>query len=93
MIDSGSSVNIIKIGILKDTPIDVNDTLILKGITDNVVQALSSVTIKIIDEITKFYIVNDNFNISSDDIIGTHFLKENNAIIDYNNEYLLVGNN
>lgn len=32
MVDSGSSVNLIKTGILKNTPIDIKDTLTLNVI-------------------------------------------------------------
>lgn len=52
MVDS--SVNLIKTGMLKNTPIDIKDTFTLKGITKN---ALGFTTFEIMNRITKFYIV------------------------------------
>lgn len=46
ILDSDSSVNLIKVKMLKNTPIDVKDFLNLKGITINHVKALGSVIFK-----------------------------------------------
>lgn len=48
---------------LKDTPIDIKDTVDLKGITKSVVKALGSVIFKVTEKVTKFYVVNNDFNI------------------------------
>lgn len=91
MVDSGSSVNLVKVGILKDTPINTKDKLSLKGITKKPIQTLGSATFEIMGKRTKFYIVRDDFGIPADGIIGAEFLNQNNAIIDYNQSRLAFG--
>ena len=92
MIDSGSSLNLMKIGILKNTPIDVQDTMSLKGISLKPIKALGSATFEVMGKITKFYIVRNNFGIPADGLLGATFLKENNAVINYSKRCLEFDN-
>ncbi|KAM0735252.1 Retrovirus-related Pol polyprotein from transposon 17.6 [Formica fusca] len=89
MVDSGSSVNLVKIETLKNTPIDVKDTLRLKGISKKPIRALGSTTFEIMGRKTKFYVVKNDFGVPADGIIGANFLKHNNAIVDYKHKCLV----
>lgn len=63
MVDSGSSMNLVKTGILKDTPVDTSDKLSLKVITKKPIKTLGSASFKIMGRPTRFYIVKNNFGI------------------------------
>lgn len=41
---------------------------------------------------TKFHVVSDNISIPSDGILGSEFFKDNNTILDYNKESLIIDN-
>ncbi|KMQ92398.1 enzymatic polyprotein endonuclease reverse [Lasius niger] len=90
MVDSGSAINIIKLSFLNNIPIDLNDILILRGITKNPIKTQGSVIFKLAGKITKFHVVLDDISIPSDGIIGSEFLRDNNAILDYNKEVLII---
>ena len=95
LIDSGAEMNIIKLSALMDHVI-VNETdkKNIKGINAITIKTLGSIVIpiQIKDEtfITKFDIVKDDFPIPGSGIIGRTFLKENKAILDMNQELLLI---
>jgi len=91
MIDSGSAINMIKPKFLKNTPVDLDDRIILKGITEVPVETQGAVIFTILDKITKFYVVSNELPIPTDGILGSEFLRDNNAILDYNKELLVVG--
>ncbi|KAL4088778.1 hypothetical protein QTP88_023862 [Uroleucon formosanum] len=88
-------MNIIKLSALMDHVI-VNETdkKNIKGINAITIKTLDSIVIpiQIKDEtfITKFDIVKDDFPIPGSGIIGRTFLKENKAILDMNQEMLLI---
>jgi len=93
MVDSGVAINMIKTKFLKNSPIDLIDKLILRGITKNFVETERVVTFSIAGKIMKFYVVQDEVPIPSDDILGSEFkkiFKNNDAILDCGRETLII---
>ncbi|EFN72090.1 hypothetical protein EAG_03059, partial [Camponotus floridanus] len=83
MIDSGSVINIIKLRNLNIVPTDVEDVLILRGISKVPVKTVGSVVFTIVGKITKFHVIQDDVTIPRDGILGSEFLEDNRAILDY----------
>jgi len=92
MIDSGSAINMIKSRSLRNTPIDLNNKLILRSITKIPVETQGAVIFAIAGKVTKFHVVQVEVPIPSDGILGSEFLKINNAILNYDKGSLIIGN-
>ena len=90
MIDSGSSVNLIKFNSLNNPAIDTEDNLILRGLAHTPVKTLGSITMEVLKRIVKFYVVPDNVIFQYHGILGTEFLKNCNATLDYRHRALLL---
>jgi len=60
MIDSGSAINIIKIGSLKDPKLNEDDKIILCRIAQTAVEIYGSVAIRLLNCSIKFYVVSDD---------------------------------
>ncbi|EFN84673.1 hypothetical protein EAI_04357, partial [Harpegnathos saltator] len=79
MIDTGAAPNLIKRGTLtRNNEINLNDTLLLKGITAGSIPTLGSTTIKYMGFPIKLHVindVNDDFPIAQEGILGSAFLK------------------
>jgi len=88
MIDSGSAINMIKFGSLKDPKLNKDDKITLRGIAQTAVETYGSVAIRLLNRFIKFYVVSDDITFSQSGILGTEFLKENEAYIDYKNQTL-----
>ncbi|VVC39111.1 Aspartic peptidase domain,Zinc finger, CCHC-type [Cinara cedri] len=94
-IDTGADLNIIKINVLQDDVMMVSDSKIykLQGINDQLVSTLGSTTLNVsinnkVYE-TEFHVVNSNFPINGDGILGNPFLKDNQMLIDVGKEELI----
>ncbi|VVC26736.1 Integrase, catalytic core,Macro domain,Retropepsins,Zinc finger, CCHC-type,Ribonuclease H- [Cinara cedri] len=94
LIDTGADLNIIKINVLQDD-VMVSDSKIykLQGISDQLVSTLGSTTLNVsinnkVYE-TEFHVVNSNFPINGDGILGNPFLKDNQMLIDVGKEELI----
>ncbi|RYA68141.1 hypothetical protein DD595_25680, partial [Enterobacter cloacae complex sp. 4DZ3-17B2] len=89
MVDTGASVNIIKLENIKgETLIDESDVIDLKGITEQPVTTMGVVIIEILGHDTPFHVVRNNFPIDCEGILGSEFLKDNEATIDYKNNHI-----
>lgn len=76
-----------KSSIKKRIFINTSETIIIRGITDDPVTTLGTfeMTLLLSKPFShKFHVVNDEFNIQTDGIIGKDFLIANNCVIDYN---------
>ena len=92
MIDSGSEANLIKINLIPDEcKIDTSQQVVLRGIGDEATKSLGATQLKIHDVYSIFYVVPNNFPIPSQGIIGSIYLTQAKALIDYENKCLRVG--
>lgn len=88
MVDTQADVSIIKINsINSDVQIDENEIIQLKGITDGIIYSLGTAKINLIfnDHFIshKFNIVNEEFPIPSNGIIGKDFIQKHFCKLDY----------
>ncbi|KAI4476352.1 hypothetical protein M0804_013667 [Polistes exclamans] len=82
MIDTGAEVNLLKKNCIKpSTRIDKTDLLQLTGITLEKQNTLGTLIIRIFEEDVLFYLVDENFPIHFDGILGMDFLGSRSAII------------
>lgn len=90
LVDTGSAVSILKLSKTDgDAFIDTENSVRLKGITENFVTTLGVCIgeIQLAENIfisNPFHIVPDDFPIPTDGIIGKDLLSQHNAVIDYN---------
>lgn len=93
MVDSGSEINLIKVGQFSDNlPIDPSVSLRLCGISSDPVETQGEVTIRIADKPVQFHIVQENFPIQQSGILGSQFLRQNSVNLDYLNKRLQLQN-
>ena len=93
MIDSGSGPNLLKRHVLNpQTPINQEEVLILSGITKHQVTTLGLVKVRILGCTTSFHLVDDNFPIPQDGILGSDFLSSQRANINYARNQLECNN-
>lgn len=90
MVDSGSAVNIMKINLLVDIAVDIKDRLILQGITRSPVETIGSVIFEIVGKIVKFHVVSEDIAFLQGGILGSEFLRDNDATLDYKAEVLKI---
>lgn len=95
MVDTGASISIIKqLGLGEQHPLDVSKKCLISGVTDTQVKTLGEVELSLsYDGIAfthNFQVVNTNFPMSVEGIIGRDFLKQYHANIDYDSEILKI---
>ncbi|KAI4473938.1 hypothetical protein M0804_015098, partial [Polistes exclamans] len=84
MIDTGAEINLIKANVLREsTETDVTETIQLTGISQDRHSTLGTAKVRIFGENVKFHLVEENFPIQSNGILGTEFLQSVSATIDY----------
>lgn len=77
MVDTGAKPNIIKKrNIHPDSKIDTTESLRLVGITDGIIATLGTSIISYLDYNIKFHLVDDDFPISQEGILGMDFLRD-----------------
>jgi hypothetical protein len=86
-VDTGAELNIIKINSLKDDIlIDTNKKQQLQGITNGITHTIGSTWLDVLVEKNnikvKFFVMDSDFPIPGDGILGEPFLMENRAVID-----------
>lgn len=93
MIDSGADVNLIKAGCVNSNVI-INkfNTLTLQGISSNFVTTLGSCNVLIFGKETEFQLVSDDTSFLQHGILGTGFLQDHNAVLDFKNKRLNYNN-
>ena len=97
LLDTGSDLNLIKINKLKgNTEINENEKIYLKGINEKIVPTIGRVYITLIIDKkefkTDFFVVDKQFPVEKDGILGHTFLIENNATFDIPNNTLTIKN-
>lgn len=87
--DTQADISVFKYSSLKFKKfIDLSNTIEIKGITNETINSLGVVNIKLqLDNVLShdFHLVNDEFNINTDGIIGKDFLIRHNCSINYTN--------
>ncbi|KYN36504.1 hypothetical protein ALC56_09139 [Trachymyrmex septentrionalis] len=73
MIDSDSSVNLIKFNSLNNPAIDTEDNFTLRGLAHTPVKTFGSITMEVLKRIVKFYVVPDNITFQYHGILDTEF--------------------
>ena len=92
LIDTGSELNIIKRGLLKDTtPIYKDNLYRLAGISEGLVLTDGYIKIKLDGVHCRLNIVSDDFTIKVDGILRVEFLKEQKAILSFGDDVPLYG--
>lgn len=86
--DSQADISVIKLSSIQvDIPFDNSIIIKIKGITDNIIESLGTISIDFFfDDVLvshTFHVVPDEFNIPSDGIIGKDFNRRFNCVIDY----------
>ncbi|KAI4473902.1 hypothetical protein M0804_015115 [Polistes exclamans] len=83
MIDTGAEINLIKDNVLRKTTKTIaTKTVQLTGISPDRHTTLGTAKIHIFGEDITFYLVEENFPIQSNGILGTEFLQSKSATID-----------
>lgn len=84
-LDSGAEISIIKV----NDKIDTENSIYVKGITNNKIKSQGTLNTEIFIENytfkTKLHVVNDNFSIPTDGILGQDFMKTYKCILNYEN--------
>jgi len=81
MVDTGASVNIIKMQCVHpDTPLDTRDIIALSGITTEKIKTRGSITAYIYGHPIILHVVPNGFPIPQDGILGAEFLKHATCI-------------
>ncbi len=91
LLDTGANISTLKESALPDKAlINVNNKCKINGIVEGLVQTLGSIDTNLsIDGIQfkhQFQVVDNNFPVPSDGIIGLDFIKKYNCILDFNQE-------
>ena len=93
LIDTGSELNIVKSKLLKPSvPIQKETLYRLAGITEGLTETFGYVNLKINGIHCRLNVVSNDFPIEADGILGTEFLKEQDAVLSFKEETLLYGN-
>ena len=89
MIDTGSEVNILKLNTVRQTQeIDKNKQLQLRGIAKDLVSTLGTIKITLMGNDVTFHVVQNDFPIKPQGILGTEFFIKLNASIHYSKKQL-----
>lgn len=92
LLDTGSDINLLKENMIaSNIATNRNRVIRLTGINEAPVKTKGSVTIRVKDIDVVFHLIDENFPLRQDGIIGSGFLSENNGLIDFTNKELLVG--
>ena len=92
MTDNGAAVNLIKIGSLHpNTLVDTNNVIPLVGISDQLVQTLGTTNITIRGKPIMFLVNQNDFPIKQDGVLGRKYLKQEQAVISYHYNALMIG--
>ena len=93
MIDSSSQGNVIKIDFLASNyKVNYLDKIWIKGISKEPLSTLGSVSLKIFDQIIKFYGIQNESEISYDGLLGVEFLNKNKVALDFMTKSLNFNN-
>lgn len=91
MIDTGSQTNLIKLSCLKEnTVIDRNNTINLYGLSNTLIKSIGSTDLEIYDRVEPFYIIDSDFHLPYDGILGLPFLIDNKAIINFSSAEISI---
>lgn len=94
MLDTGAQPNIIKKGCLRENgDIDTKDIIKLTGITEEVVETLGSIQAYIDQIPITFHIVENDFPIITQGILGSTFFTNNHVCINYGKKEITWKNN
>ena len=89
MIDSGSQGNIIKMDVIpRIYKVNHVDKIRIQGISKESLITLGSVNLKIFDQTIKFYVIENEVEISYNGILGVDFLNKSKVTLDFVNKSL-----
>ena len=92
MLDSGSEINIIRVGYIADKKmIDTSKKILITGICKNPVLSLGNINKKVLGYID-FVVVPDNFQIPFAGILGSQLFLDNKTKLDFENQTFSLGN-
>ena len=89
MIDTGASLNLIKIGrVAPHVEIDRSRVVQIRGITKTYVDTLGKVQLRVMGSNIDFHLVDNEFPIEDDGLIGNEFFLTRNADVSYSEQCL-----
>ena len=92
MLDTGSEINIMKIGSVSSTQtINTDQTVLLKGIDTTILPTIGTIEIKILNNMVTFHIVPEEFCIPFNGILGSEYFLETKATLNFETRQLIVG--
>ena len=92
LLDSGSEINIIKRNILSPkNNINTDIKIALKGITSTPVKRSGLIQIRMFNHLVDIHVVEQEFGIPYDEILGGDFFNRAGVILDYENEEMVTG--
>ena len=93
MLDSGSEVNIIRLGFVPPE-YRINDKIVynLQGIGSNFIKSLGIIKINVATYISEFVVVPHDFPIIHAGILGTEFFLQSKAEMNFSEKYLRINN-
>lgn len=91
MCDTGSNANLLEIGsISRYIKPNKNEIILLKG-TPQSIKTLGKIKVNLCNHSIDFHVVDDNFPIAQDGLMGSDLFRSTNSLIDYEHNYLLLG--
>lgn len=94
MLDTGADINIIKANALnRDTLVYIDEKVEIQGITEEKQQTLGTTYLHSNTGIHEFHVVPDRFPLKEQGIIGSMFLRQENAKIDFETRTVTISNN
>ena len=92
MLDSGSEINILRLGFVKDkTTIDNTKITLIMGISKNPVLSLGTVNKKLLGQMVEFIVVLNNFQIPFSGILGSQLFLNHKAKLNFDDKTFILG--
>ena len=92
MLDTGSEINIMKIGSVSSTQIiNTDQTVLLKGIDTTILPTIGTVEIKILNHMVTFHIVPEEFCIPFNGMLGLEYFLQTKAMLNFETRQLTIG--
>ena len=93
MLDTGSEISVIKIGMLTEKDkIELHEEIIIKGISECPIVTLGKVRITLFGHSIDFIVVPNSFAIPFHGILGSDFFLSTESKIDYKSNKLFIAN-
>lgn len=90
IVDSGAQVNLIKLSVLPNKRTFISTNIDIRSATGESITVVGTTFINLLNKLCEFIVVNDNLPIETEIILGSGFLKERGARIDYSRKIVEI---